>query len=164
MRDHLKIFGLWVYIDELTEAPDEDDEEEEWMKAQDLTCTTIRICVEGNAYTDIENITNANKAWKTLEENFKPRGSGFLNDTFRKLDNLKLGECTSPSDYSSKFRQIVNDLQSFSSIMRLDENWLIYRYHTNPGAEYNSYFERYSQGYDPFTKFGEAKHSLSSTM
>lgn len=61
MRDHLKTFGLWVYIDELTEPPENDDEEE-WTKAQDLTCTAIRICVEGNAYTDIENNTNANNA------------------------------------------------------------------------------------------------------
>lgn len=164
MRDHLKMFGLWVYIDELTEAPEDDDEEEEGTKAQDLTCTAIRICVEGNAYTHIEHITNANSAWKTLEENFKPRGSGFLNDTFRKLDNLKLGEFTSPSDYSSQFRQIVNDLQSFSSIMKLDENWLIYRFHTNLGAEFSSYFERYSQAHDPFNEHGEAKHSFSSAM
>lgn len=76
MRDHLKMFGLWVYIDEVTKPPEDDDEEEEWTK-QDLTCTAIRICLEGNAYTDIENITNANSAWKPLEENFKPRGSGF---------------------------------------------------------------------------------------
>ncbi len=99
-----------MFINELTEAPEDNDKEEKWNKAQDLTCTAIRICVKGNVYTDIENITNTNSVWKTLEENFKPRGSGFLNDTFRKLDNPTLWECTSPSDYTSKFRRIVNEL------------------------------------------------------
>ena len=120
------MFGLWVYIDDLIQCPEQEDKVEEWTKAQDLTCTAIRIRVESNAYTDIKNVINANDAWKILEENFKPRGSGFLNNTFRKLVNLTLGECNSPSDYSSKFRQIVNDLQSFFSAMKLDENWLIY--------------------------------------
>lgn len=81
MCDH---FGLWIYIKERIQRPEEDDAAEEWTKAQEVTCTAIRICVEGNAYTDIENITNASDAWKTLEENFKPRGSGFLNNTFSK--------------------------------------------------------------------------------
>ncbi len=164
IRDHLKMFGPWVFIDELTEGGEDDDKEEEWNRAPDLTCTAIRICVEGNAYTDIENITNANSAWKILEENFKPRRSGFLNDTFGKRDNMTLGECTSPSDSASNFRQIVNQLQSFSSSMKLDKNWLIYRFHTNLGTKFSSYFERYSQDHDPFNEQGEAKHSLSSAI
>lgn len=61
-RDHLKMFGLWIYINEFTQPPEEDDKVEAWTKAQDLTCTAIRICVEDNAYTDIENITKANNA------------------------------------------------------------------------------------------------------
>lgn len=48
--------------------------------------------------------------------------------------------------------------------MKLDENWLIYLFHTNLGAEFNSYFERYFQDHDPFSELGEAKHSLSSAM
>ena len=48
--------------------------------------------------------------------------------------------------------------------MKLDKNWLIYRFHTNLGVEYSSYFERYFQDHDPFNKQGEAKHSLSSAI
>lgn len=103
MYNHLKMFELQVYIDELTKISDKDDEEEKWMKDRDLTQTTIKIYLKSNVYTNIENMTNANKSWKILEENFQPRGSEFLNDSFRKLDNLKLGEYTSRSDYSSKF-------------------------------------------------------------
>ena len=116
------MFGLWVYINELTEASEDDDKEKEWNKAQDPTCTAIRIRVESNAYTDIGNIINTTSTWKTLEKNFKPQETGFLNDTLRKLDNLTLGECTNLSDHASKFPRIVNKLQSFSSSMKLDEN------------------------------------------
>lgn len=45
--------------------------------------------------------------------------------------------------------------------MKLDENLLIYRFYTNHGVEYSSYFERYSQDHDSFNKYGKAKHSLS---
>lgn len=80
------------------------------------------------------------------------------------LDNLTLGECTSPFYYSFNFRQTVNGIQSFSSVMKLDENWLIYCFHTNLGAEFSSYFEQYSQDHNPFNGRGEAKHSPSSAM
>ena len=60
MRDHLKIFGLWVYIVEKHQRRVEGDVGlDEWIKAHDLTCTALWICVEGNAYGDIENISNA---------------------------------------------------------------------------------------------------------
>lgn len=29
MRNHLKMFGIWVYIDEVTKPPEDDDEEEQ---------------------------------------------------------------------------------------------------------------------------------------
>ena len=48
--------------------------------------------------------------------------------------------------------------------MKLDENWLIYQFHTNLESEFSSYFERYSQDHDPFTEQGTAEHSLSSAM
>ena len=165
MRDHLKIFGLWVYIVEKHERLVEGDAGlDEWIKSHDLTCTALRICVEGNAYSDIENISNAKTAWTTLETNFQPRGSGYLNDTFRKLDNLTLSSCKGSSDYVSKFRMIVNEIQSFSTKMKLDENWLIYQFHTNLGSEHSGYFERYSQEHDPFDENGNTKHTLSSAM
>lgn len=50
IHDHLKIFGMWVYIVEKYEQPKQDNAGlEEWVKAHDLTCTALRMCVEGNA-------------------------------------------------------------------------------------------------------------------
>ena len=85
-------------------------------------------------------------------------------DTFRKLDSLILSDCSSPADYVTQFRATVNKLRTFSSKLSLDENWLIYRFHTNLGFEYNSYFERYAQDHDPFNEMGEPKHTLSQAM
>ncbi len=60
IRDHLKIFGLWTYIVDENEQPAEGDAGlDEWTKAYDLLCTSLCICVERNAYSDIENMTNA---------------------------------------------------------------------------------------------------------
>ena len=47
IRDHLKIFGLWVYILGKHERSVESDAGlDERIKAHNLTCTALRICVE----------------------------------------------------------------------------------------------------------------------
>ncbi len=48
--------------------------------------------------------------------------------------------------------------------MKLDENWLIYRFHINLGSQHSGYFERYSQEHNPFDDEGNTKHTLSSAM
>lgn len=96
------------------------------------------------AYNDIENITNARTAWTILETNFQHRGSGYLNNTFCKLDNLFFSLCNNFNNYVSKFKMIVNKLQSFSTKIKLDKNWLTYQFHINLGNEHSGYFERYS--------------------
>ena len=83
---------------------------DKWAKAHNLTCTALCMCIEGNACNDIKNFTNAKTAWTTLKTNFQPRRSGYLNDIFRKLDNLTFPSCKSFSDYVLKFRMIVNEL------------------------------------------------------
>lgn len=40
------------------------------------------MCVEGNIYNDIKNITNARTAWIILETNFTSRRSRYINDMF----------------------------------------------------------------------------------
>lgn len=89
--------------------------------------------MNGNAYSDIKDLINASEAWKFLEKNFKLRGSGFLKDTFQKLDDLILNSCKSPADYVSQFRSIVNELRKFSTKLKLDESWLIFCFHPNLG-------------------------------
>ena len=123
MRNHLKIFGLWVYIVEKYERPIEGNAGlDEWIKVHDLICIALRICVKRNVYSDIENISNAKTAWITLETNFQPRDSGYLNNTFCKLDNLTLSTCKGFANYVLKFRMIINKIQSFSTKIKLDKN------------------------------------------
>lgn len=74
---------------------------DKWIKAHDLTYTALWICIEGNVYSDIENISNVKTAWTILETNFQPRGSDHLNDTFCKIDNLTFSNCKSSNDYVS---------------------------------------------------------------
>lgn len=59
---------------------------------------------------------------------------------------------------------IVNKIQSFSTKIKLDKNWLIYQFHTNLGSEHSGYFERYSQKYNPFDENGDIKHIFSSAI
>lgn len=166
MRDYLKILNLWTYIDDqVTEPVGESNAKiNAWKAGQDKTCTALRLVVDGNAYSDIEEIANASDAWKLLEANFKPRGSGFLNNAFQKLLHLNLADCKTPADYISQFRNVVNELKNFSTKITLDENFLIFLFQSNLGLEHSSYFETYAQEHDPFNENGESKFSLSLAM
>lgn len=156
---------MWADTVEKYEQPKEDDAGlKESVKAYNLTCTALCICIKRNTYSDIENITNAKTVWTTLETNFKPQGSRYLNNTFWKLDSFTLFSYKSPSNYFFKFHMIVNKLQSFFIKIKLDENWLIYRFHINLGNKYSGYFENYSQEHDPLDDKRNTKHTLNFTM
>ncbi len=62
VRDTLKLFKLWTFIAIQKTAPVDPDSLETWTVGQDETCTALRLVVEGNAYTDIEDLTNALEA------------------------------------------------------------------------------------------------------
>ena len=95
---------------------------------------------------------------------FKPRGAGFLNDAFRRLNCLTLKDCNSSADYITKFRALVNELRSFLLEFKVDDNFFIYKFQSNLGPDHASYFEKYAQDHDSFDANGKAKYSLSSTM
>ena len=166
VRDRLKMLELWTYIEDQATEPLGVTESKIaiWKAGHDKTCTALRLVVNGNAYSDIEDLTNASEAWTLLETNFKPRGSGFLNDAFQRLLGLTLADCKSPADYVSQFRNVVNELRNFSTKIKLDENFLIFFFQTNLGSDHASYFETYAQEHEPFNDSGEAKYTLSLAM
>lgn len=89
MCNYLKIFGLEVSIVKKHQRPIKDDTEQyEWINAHNLTYIVFQIYVERNVCSDIENISNTKTIWTTLETNFQSKGSDYLNNIFRKLDNL----------------------------------------------------------------------------
>lgn len=95
---------------------------------------------------------------------FKPRGAGFLNDVFKRLDSLTLKDCNNSTDYITKFQALVNKLHSFSFEFKMDDNFFIYKFQSNLDTEHANYFERYAQDHDPFDTNGKVKYSLSSAM
>ncbi len=113
---------------------------------------------------EIEHHTNASDVWNLLESIFKSRSADFLNNALQRLDCLKLTDCKSPAEYISQFRGIINELGSFSSKFKLDDKFMIYCFQSNLGLEHSSYYERYAQEQDPFTKRGDTKYTLSSAM
>ncbi len=71
--------------------------------------------MEGNAYTDIKELTNVSEAWYLLEAHFKPRGSGFLNGAMEKVLFVTLNECKDAADYITKFCSTVTEFKTFST-------------------------------------------------
>ncbi|MCJ1344738.1 hypothetical protein MMC31_002941 [Peltigera leucophlebia] len=159
----LKMIELWTYIEQPDE-PEGTQRKKHWARCHEKTCHILRYVVTGEVYDEIEHHTNASAAWDLLAPMSKPRGAGFLNDAFRRLDCLTFKDCNSSTDYITKFRALVNELRSFSSKFKVDNNLFIYKFQSNLGPDHASYFERYVQDYDPFDADGKAKYSLSSAM
>lgn len=90
----------------------------------------IKAGIRRKCYNDIEDLTNASTAWKFLEANFKPQGSGFLNASIEKLLFLFLTDCKDAANYITRFRVVVNELKSFSNKLQLDKNLWIFYYST----------------------------------
>ena len=115
---------------------------------------------ERNPRSLIKNETNARKAWTALEK-YKPRGSGILNSTFRKLDTVNLAGCNNdPQTYANNFVEVLEEFNTLSSKLYFDENWKIYRFHSGLGSVYNAYCEQYNQTHDAFDDDGEHKFDL----
>ncbi len=154
---------LWAFIQQPNE-PGLAARKPAWISGHERTCNVLRYLVNRDGFDEIEHHTNASDAWNLLESIVKPRGAGFLNEALQRLDCLKLTDCKSPAKYISQFRGIVNELRSFSSKFKLDDNFLIYRFQSNLGLEHSSYYERYAQEHDPFTEGGDTQYTLSSAM
>ncbi len=115
-----------------------------WISGYERTCNILWYLVNRDVFDEIKHHTNASDAWNFLESIFKPReprGAGFFIDALQRLDCLKLTDCESPVKYISQFRGIVNELSSFSSKFKLDDNFLIYRFQSNLRLEHSSYYE-----------------------
>ena len=104
----------------------------------------------------INALTNASEIWTILAE-YKPSGSGILNSTFRKLETLTLASCDNVvSTYADQFNTVLAELNNLSTglVARFDENYMIYRFHTGLGPQYNQYCELYNQQHDAWQSNG----------
>lgn len=65
MRDSPKMLELWTYIDNQATEPTGVSEAKmiAWRAGHDKTCTILRLVVDGNAYSDIEDLTNASACY-----------------------------------------------------------------------------------------------------
>lgn len=144
------MIDLWTYIKQPDEPKGTVGKVALWARFYEKTCHILRYVVTSKVYNEIEHYTNVFAAWDLLASMFKPQGAGFLNDAFRRLDCLTLKDCDNTTDYITKFRSLVNKLRSFSSEFKMDDNFFIYKFQSNFGPNHASYFERYTQDYDPF--------------
>lgn len=113
-----------------------------------------------NAYSIVEDITNAFEVWTKLADKHKPRGSSILNSMFQKLDSLTLATCTNHSDYVNQYKKAINELKDMSLHLQLDTNFFIYRFHNSLGSLYDSYVSHYIQTHDAFDRDNKAAFTL----
>ena len=160
----LKMIDFWTYIEQPDKLEVTAGKLALWAWCHQKTCYISQYVVTGKVYNEIEHHTNASAAWDLLASMFNFWGAGFLNNASRRLDCLTLKDWKNTTDYITKFRALINNLRSFSSKFKMDDNFFIYKFQSNFNPNYASYFERYAQDYDLFNADRKPKYSLSLAM
>ena len=112
----------------------------------------------------IDELINVAQTWKIFEINFTSKSVDVVNDLFNKFENCRLKNYFILVVYVNKFRYIVEKISDFSIKVKLDNNFLIYRFHMSLSFNYNSYRENYIQTHDAFKKDDSIKFFLSDII
>ena len=124
------------------------DETKIWKKGNQLTCNAIISRLGNNYINDFEGETNAYKLWHGIVRDCKPKGSGTLNDLYRRLNTLTLASCKDAADYGGQFKNTHNEIMNINPKLQLETNYLIFLFHTGLGKEYQDYFTTYTQTHE----------------
>ena len=133
---------------------------ERWENKHLRACNAIKSTLGVNYYNDHKGSSNACFLWIAIKQGCKPKGSGTLNDRYRRLLDLKLSDFTSASEYAGKFKETHNDIRNMHEELRLNENFLIFLFHTGLGKEHEDYFLHYTQNHASVDAVGKPAFSL----
>ena len=74
--------------------------------------------------------------------------------------DLKLRDCKDASEYAGKFKEIYNDIRNMYEGLRLNENFLIFLFHTGLGKDHEDYFLHYTQNHAAVDDAGKPAFTL----
>ena len=131
-----------------------------WDSQQLRTCNIIESTLGINYYNDHKDSLNACFLLLAIRQDCKPKGSGTLNDRYLRLLALKLSDFKDASEYAGKFKEIHNDIRNMHEELRLNENFLIFLFHTGLGKEHEDYFLHYTQNHAPINASGRPAFTL----
>ena len=122
-----------------------------WTLGHSLASNAIHSRLGSNLIADYRHERNFATLWSSIQTNCKPKGSGTLNDLYRRLLKLNLGSAKSATEYAGKFKHLHLDITEMAPNLCLETNFLIFLFHTGLGREYEQYFTHYSQTHDPMS-------------
>ena len=115
-----------------------------WKSGHELARNAI-LSRLGHCYIlDFKHETNAYELWNRIIRFFKPADLTTLNNLYRRLDSHSLGSCRDAADYIGQFKSIHNDILSIHPKLQLEENYLIFRFHTGLGKKYQDHVNNYT--------------------
>lgn len=114
-----------------------------WALCHKNVCDILQYIVASNNYNKIKHYINLSVAWDLLAAILKFWGIRFFNNIFRYLNKLILKDCNNTINNIIKFQTFVNKFYSFSSEFKMHDNFFIYKFQSNLGFKYASYFEKY---------------------
>ena len=136
---------------------------EKWEEKHLICCNAIRSTLGVNYYYGHKMASNACFLWIALKEACKPKGTQAtiaLNDRYRRLLALKLIDFKDASHYAGTFKELHSEICSIHESLRLDENFLIFLFHTGLGKEHEDYVLHYTQNHTAIDVMGQPAFSL----
>ena len=136
MRDYLIFAGYSTLL--LAERAD-------LVDTQPRPCAAIRSRCEYNAYTLVESHTTVFQMFQTLEEEFRPSGSGTFALLCQRFQEVTLASCKDVSEYVQEFRKIQNELRALDKSLVFPAPFLVHKFLHELGPAYNIFRTTFNQ-------------------
>ena len=119
-----------------------------WKRGHELVCNAIISRLGTYYFNEFQGETNAYELWNRIKGYFKPADLTTLNNLYRRLNTHSLKSCKDAADYAGQFKSIYNDILRIHPKLQFEENYLIFRFHTGLGREYQDYVNTYTQTHE----------------
>ena len=135
-----------------------------WWKNDDYCRTALRSCVKKNFYDDIAECVTVKLIWNKIKQVCELKDFSAFLITYVKYEIFKCANCESLFQYGVKFRKIGNELIIYFEKIRLELNWLIFKYLVDLSKSVAFFIDRWVFEHDFINNEIEVEYDVVTLM
>lgn len=149
VKDYLQIIQ---FGDVLTDSEPEqgsltsqqwEDKKAKWQLKQEMCSAAIKTRLGLNARNLVEDLSNTSKILQTLEDFYRPQGSGALTDLDSRFDDISLATCKDIGEFAEKVREIDHGFKELG--IHFPEPLLVQKFLKGLGPGYSVFRTTFNQ-------------------
>ena len=134
-----------------------------WWKNDDHCRIALRNCIK-KIYNDIIECVIVKLIWNKIKQICELKNFNAFLITYVKYEIFKCANCESSFQYNVKFREIDNELIIYFEKIRLEFNWLIFKYFVDLSKSIVYFIDRWIFEYDFINNEIEIEYNVVTFM